>query len=470
MSVLLVACDKEAGFSSSPSLRLEFSSDTIAFDTLFAEVGSPTAAMVVRNRNGEGIRISSVSLASGGNSGFSVLVDGQYGDYMSDLEIRAKDSILVLASAFFPKGGKEQPQVLSDSLLFCLENGVTQYVTLLAYCRNATFLRGVEFVSDTAMAPGHYIVYDSLVVGENAVLTVPASTTLYFHDKAFMKVKGTLNANGQPGSPVVMRGDRTDNMFSYLPYDRVPGQWAGISFSGTSNDNYLAHCDIHSANYGILVERGDTSRHRITIESSKICNFHGNALELVMARADVVNSLIANSQGNCVKVVGGDVSFVHCTIANFYVWRQRDVALALHNSIEGEPAPLRKALFDNCVVLGSKDDEIMGYLANYGDSIPCSSNYRFVNSFLNTVATDDTCFVDVLYDSRDNEFFGDSHFRLVDNSIFMYDFHLSENSPARGIASDVYLNLLPCDMDGVVRAPGNVDAGCYQFVETSADE
>lgn len=464
LSVLLVACNEEAGFSSSPSLRLEFSSDTITFDTIFAEVGSPTAAITVRNPNGDGVRIKGVSLAGGDSSFFNVLVDGQYGEYMSDLEIRAKDSILVLASVYPQKGKKEQPLMLSDSLVFTLESGVQQFVALLAYSREVTFMRGVELETDTALAPGHYVVYDSLVVGENAKLSIPRSTTLYFHDKAYLRVKGTLDVAGVPGAPVVMRGDRTDNMFSYLPYDRIPGQWGGVIFTATSNNNNLVHCDIHSASFGVKVEKGDTVVQRISIESSKIHNFHGNALELVMSRATVRNSLFANSQGNCVKIVGGNVEFVHCTIANFYVWKQRDVALALYNSYEGEPAPLGYALFDNCVVLGSKDDEVMGYFVDYGDSIPHSLNYRFVNSLLNTVEADDTCFVNVEYDSRDNEIFGDGHFRLVDNSIFMYDFHLSDVSSARGKASDFYLHVMPYDIDGVLRESGSVDAGCYQYV------
>ena len=121
----------------------------------------------------------------------------------------------------------------------------------------------------------------------------------------------------------------------------------GIILASSSNGNVIGYCDIHSAEYGIKVEPGDTTVQRLTIMSSSLQNFTGNALELNASRASVENTLIANAQGNCVKVVGGDVTFVHCTIANFYVWRQRDVALALHNSIDGAPAPLNRALFAN---------------------------------------------------------------------------------------------------------------------------
>ena len=465
MSVLLVACNEDADFSSNPSLRLEFSCDTVSFDTLFTDLVSPTAKFVVRNRNDNALRISSVQLLSGGESGFSVLVDGQYGSYMRDLEIRARDSLYVLASVNVERNGADVPLLVKDSLLFTLESGVQQGILMLAYGRDVTFLNGWNVAADTKLAAGHYVVYDSLKVEPGVTLTLEPGTTLYFHDKAYMKVAGTLKAVGEPGAPIVFRGDRTDNMFSYLPYDRIPGQWDGIVIDSLSNGNHFAYCDIHSANYGIKVERGDTVAQRITIESSKVQNFHGNALELVMARATVSNSLFANAQGNCVKVVGGDVAFVHCTIANFYVWRQRDVALALHNSIDGAPAPLNRALFANCVIAGSREDEVMGYLNSLGGSLQSAANYRFENSLVNTVDVADSCFVDVKYDSLAVEPFGKSHFRLVDNDIFDYDFHLSAESTARGIASETYLSGLPVDIDGVTRVAGAVDAGCFQYVE-----
>ena len=88
LSVILVSCNEDADFSSNPSLRLEFSCDTVSFDTLFTQKNSPTAMFVVRNRNKEALRISDVRLASGGQSGFSILVDGQSGNMMRDLELR----------------------------------------------------------------------------------------------------------------------------------------------------------------------------------------------------------------------------------------------------------------------------------------------------------------------------------------------------------------------------------------------
>ena len=466
MSVLFVACYEDAGFSSSPSLRLAFSVDTVSFDTIFTDRVSPSVMFVVHNRNKNSLRINEVRLGSGGESGFNVLVDGQYGTVMRDLEIRAKDSLFVVASVKLEKNGLNVPFKVKDSLIFTLESGVEQKVFLVAHGRDVVFMYGDSIISDKTFAAGHYVIYDSLTVAKDVVLNIEKGATFYFHDKACLKVRGTLNIKGDYDSPVVFRGDRTDNLFSYLPYDRVPGKWGGVLIDSTSNGNVIEHCDIHGAEFGIKVEKGDTTVQRLTISSSKLQNFTGNALETYVAHVSVENSLIANAQGNCVKVVGGDVSFIHCTIANFYVWKQRDVALALHNSFEGEPMPLYGASFKNCVITGTKDDEVMGYFTEYDETVPYAINYYFENSLINTVDTQDEYFVNVIYDRPDIPPFAKEHFTKIDNEVFDYDFHLTEISTARGVATDAFLDVLPYDLDGAVRKADVVDAGCYQFVET----
>ena len=470
VSVFVVACSDDADFSSDPSLRLEFSGDTISFDTLFTEIGSPTASFTVFNRNGSSLRVNSVALGGGDSSPFRVNVDGQYGNDIRDVEIRKNDSIFVFVNVALDRNDRDIPFEVRDSLVFTLESGHRQWVQLVAYGQDATVLRAPLFDSDTTLAAGAYIIHDSLTVADGCRLALSEGCSLYFHSGAWMNVRGSLSALGSKGRPVVFRGDRTDNLFDYLPYDRVPGQWGGITFQPTSNGNILDHCDLHSANYGLRMLSGDTTVQRLTVTNSSICNFSGNAFECENARVDVGNTLIANAGGNCVKVVGGSVRFVHCTIANFYVWTQRETALALHNMLEGSVAPLREALFANCVISGSKNDEIMGYLYELGDTIPDGANYRFVSSLLNTrpAADDDENFVNIVWDDKEITPFGKEHFALVDNSIYKYDFHLDSLSSARGIADGAYSALFSVDLDGVARPVENGDAGCFQYVEVES--
>lgn len=472
LSVIIVACNDDTDFSSNPSHRLTFSGDTIAFDTLFTDVPSSRGGMMVYNNNDEALRISSVELLSGGESGFRVLVDGQYGTFMQDIELWSKDSLFLFAELTPPRNGAASPLKVEDKLRFTLESGVQQDVVLLAYGRDVSFMRAVTVNSDSVITAGHYVVYDSLVVAPGATLTIEPGATLYFHDKVPMVVRGSLSAVGTKEQPVIFRGDRTDNIFSYLPYDRLPGQWDGIVLASTSNGNKFEYCDIHSANYGIKMEAGDSTVQRLAMNASRLENFYGNALELVQAHARVTNTLLANAGGNCVKIVGGKVSFIHCTIANFFVYKVRDVALTLHNSYGTTPAPLYGADFVNCVITGSKKDELMGYLSNLGDTVPHCKNYHFENTLINTVVGEDENFVNVTVDESETSPFAAEHFRTIDHDIFLYDFHLTEGSTARSIGGDALLDdeKLRYDKDGVVRDSGFVDAGCYQFVAAEENE
>ena len=464
LSVFVASCSDDTDFSSNPDLRLSFSSDTISFDTLFTETGSPTSSFLAFNRSGSSLKISDVRLGGGSSSPFRVNVDGQHGYDIRDVDVRSKDSIFIFVNVALDRNDDDLPLMVSDSLVFTLESGVVQQVQLVACGRNAERLRGVCFEADTVLSPISYIVYDSLVVAPGASLTLPAGCELYFHAGAGVQVYGSLKALGTKDSPVLFRGDRTDNLLDYLPYDRVPGQWKGITFHAESNSNILDWCDIHSADYGVHIVSGDTTVQRLNLVNSKLCNFSGNALESENATMTVENSLVANAGGNCVKVVGGSVQFVHCTIANFYVWKQRDVALALHNTLQGTVAPLRKALFANCIITGSKNDEIMGYFYELGDTMPNAANYRFVSSLLNTrAAEDDTNFVDIIWDEKDVYPFAKEHFALIDNSVYKYDFHLDSLSTARGIASKEYSQSFSLDLDCMARPIESADAGCYIY-------
>ena len=98
LSVFVASCSDDTDFSSNPDLRLSFSSDTISFDTLFTETGSPTSSFLVFNRNGSSLKISDVRLGGGSSSPFRVNVDGQHGYDIRDVDVRRKDSIFVFVN------------------------------------------------------------------------------------------------------------------------------------------------------------------------------------------------------------------------------------------------------------------------------------------------------------------------------------------------------------------------------------
>ena len=71
LAFLFPACDGlEDHYSTNPTYRLSFSTDTLAFDTVFSTIGSTTRQFMIYNRNNEPLNIESVMLASGEATGF----------------------------------------------------------------------------------------------------------------------------------------------------------------------------------------------------------------------------------------------------------------------------------------------------------------------------------------------------------------------------------------------------------------
>ena len=230
-TAFMVSCADDESFSSSRNDLLAFSMDTVCLDTTFSNVPTPTRSFWVYNHTGKGLRCSSVRLENGNQTGYRVNVDGSFlgqtaGFQTQNVEVRKGDSIRVFVELTSRQQYQDDPQLVEDNLLFQLESGVQQKVNLKAYSWDATLLNNPTIRKDSTIRDSKPIViYGGMKVDSLATLTIGAGTRLYFHENAGLKVYGTLHVQGEQGKEVVMRGDRIDNMFDYLPYDRTPGQW-----------------------------------------------------------------------------------------------------------------------------------------------------------------------------------------------------------------------------------------------------
>ena len=159
----MVACRDERGYSTDPSHRLTFSTDTISFDTLFTEISSATYSFLIYNRNSHDLRITDARLAGGGGSPYRINLDGMAGTSFSDITVRGGDSLFAFVEVTVDPRGYDTPFQVRDSLLFALESGTTQQVQLSAYGQDATVIRGLVVSNDTRLtARRPYLVYDSL--------------------------------------------------------------------------------------------------------------------------------------------------------------------------------------------------------------------------------------------------------------------------------------------------------------------
>ena len=145
MSAVSVSCISD-DFTTSSSDILTFSSDTLSFDTVFTDLGTPTARLKVFNRASKAVNISSIRMRND-DGVFSMNVDGVSGKTFENVEIRANDSIFIFVECLIASNDDARPFLVEGQMDF-VTNGVTQTVTLEAYGQNVNRLRGMTIERD----------------------------------------------------------------------------------------------------------------------------------------------------------------------------------------------------------------------------------------------------------------------------------------------------------------------------------
>ncbi len=260
-----------------------------------------------------------------------------------------------------------------------------------------------------------------------------------------------------------MRGDRTDRMFDYLPYDRVSGQWQGIHLYSSSTQNSISYADIHSTMDGIVCDSAafDSITPRLSLANVTIHNCKGVGLAAYNSNVTLVNCQITNTLDDCVAIYGGRAAMAYCTLAQFYPFEgDRGVALRFSSKRGETDYPLHFFECYNTLVTGYADDEVMG---EAGDSLVTFS-YYFANCILRTPAITDSAqlvnFSNVVFEQANDSVQGADHFYNIDADNQYYDFHLDSVSTAIGRA--VVIEGCGIDRDGKER--GSLpDIGCYQY-------
>lgn len=474
LAILMASCSDDDSFSASPSLRLEFSADTVDLDTTFSRVPTTTRTFWVYNRSNDGIRCGSVRLRNGNQTGFRVNVDGVYlgqasGYQVNDVEIRKGDSLRVFVELTSAETHTDAPQLLEDDLVFALESGVEQKVNLRAWSWDATLIGKLKIRRDTLIQSiKPIVIQEGLEVDSNATLTIGAGTTLYFANRAGIDVYGTLKTTGTPEANVVLRGDRIDNMFDYLPYDRVSGQWQGIKLHASSFDNELNYTDLHSAYNGIVCDSTASDRMKLRLYNSIVHNCQGYGLYSVGGQLDLYNSQITNASIDCVSIAGGNVVMRHCTLAQFFPFDLGSpvgVALRFGDQYGDNTIPLTRFEVINSIVTGYSSDEIMGNFADLDQA-----TYFFDHCLLRTGKPEnieETHYNGVIWENpEDTTASGRKNFIRIDYDQQAFDFHLDSLSHAIDSAAVLNDNWGRTDRDGYARDE-RPDIGCYEYRKPS---
>lgn len=383
---LLPGCEpKEEIVTRDTSARLEFSADTLLFDTVFVQTGTVTKRLWVYNRNRRAVRVEQIALKAA-SSPYTLTVNGDSGPLAQDVEIRGRDSLLLLVKATLGPGAENKPFLVEDQVQF-RTNGNEQQVALVAYGQNAYFHRAEVLACNTVWRNDKpHVVYDFVRVDAGCTLTIEEGARIYMHAGSGVVIRGRLLVNPdlaptdelKPDDPRFVRfaGDRLEPA-----YDEIPGQWRGIQFDATSQGNVVRFAEIKNAGFGLLVFNPENRQPRpsVLVENTIIKNISGASLNFASGSANFDGAGILSFSGdftlrNCLLtncgeyavrgLQGGNFALNFCTVANYTSGFVRPTpslsfsdVLTLANGQPGPSVPPTVSIL-NSIIWGNNAEEI----------------------------------------------------------------------------------------------------------------
>ena len=473
------SCRKDQ-ITTDSSAQLDFSADTVLFDTVFTTIGSTTQLLKVYNNNDQAVSISNIQLEGGNNSMFRMNVDGVPGVNFSDVEIDAGDSMFVFIEVTVDPGNQNLPFIVEDQVLF-RTNGNDQIVQLTAWGQDANFHGGLGSISllgcdEIWNADKPHVIYGVVVVDEDCSLTINQGVQVFCHRGAGIYVGGgTLEVLGVLGNEVCFQGDRLEPEFA-----NVPGQW-GIELNFEFEDQFgvqeatvvrggiwLSQCEgsridyaiLKNGNIGVQVDTVKTAgTDALQITNTKIQNMSAIGLLAQGAEMSGYNNLITNCGRACgAFTIGGSYRFDHCTFANYWgEGTRQDPSFVLNNFYVDvnnniRVRPLENTLFRNCIMWGNNagltDFNEFAVAIQEDEFVPPAS-YFFSNCAVDTDedVEDPTFYLNILNGAT-------PPFTSVNSN----DFTLNNST---SIWQCPFVDTAPIDLAGVGRF-SNIEKGCYE--------
>ena len=483
---VLASCRKDAQFTDESGIQLDFSRDTVLFDTIFTTIGSITKRFVVRNPSNNAIRID-IALEGGTPSPFRINVDGSSGIQFDDVEVLGNDSLFIFVEATLDQSNSSNPFIFEDHILF-ITNGTQQEVLLLAWGQDAHFIYPDQAIQglppfsyiaggydengnqicETVTWPNDlpYVIYGYGVVDSCCTLIIDPGVQVYFHGGAGLWVyrHGQIKANADLGQEIVFQGDRLEPFYSELP-----GQWDRIWLNEgpAGNTNEFTHVVIKNALVGIQCENfplypdEPTSGTRLILDKVKIRNCSAAGILSRNYSIKASNLLVGDcGQYGVALTGGGEYDFNHFTIANYWDYEIRQTPGFYMNNVYPDinntlqVRAITNSTFVNGLVHGSNSNE---FQLEFND-LQLPTGLNFSNTMVKTEqSTNDPAYFDggTMYRNQ-NPAFVDVPGR---------NFHIGSNSYARGRGTPTGDPNGIRDLDEVDRGmDGAWDLGCYEFV------
>lgn len=466
--VAFASC-KDDEITTDPQYRLDYSVDTLCFDSIFGGYLSPYQTLKVYNHSGVRINIASINYASS-HSYFMLNINGKNRQNVSNVEIADGDSMYIFVQTTGETSGSDLPFALFDSISFSY-NGNVDYVYLSAISETPIVLDHFIVSSDTTLSSTQpYFVKDTLKVEEGATLNIEAGVRLYFYNGASIYVDGSLNCNGDVNNPIQMRYFRADDLYEETKYFLAPGNWNGVWLSQKSGDCKILSTNIIGAYRNLVVDSAFTDR-KVIIGNSQIYNAKQGSMVAEASQIYAYNTLFANGGYYNVYLTDGNYLFNHCTIASYLEFGSSDrKAALLLNKRDGLTVEL-----NNSIVCGDLNRDVKGVKKNSDlDNLEKNLNDAIADS---TFRLDIACCAlsrtDSLTSGNNYGNKWDCKFNFYDPNdksdlnYFYVDFKVDSLSTFRTIGSDAILKLYPecaTDINGKSRVDDEYpDAGAIEF-------
>lgn len=483
-ALVLAGCRRDQLFTDDPGARLEFTQDTVLFDTIFTTVSSITKRFVARNPNNRAVRVN-IALEGGSPSPFRINVDGASGLSFEGVEIPGGDSIYVFVEATLDQNNQSNPLVLEDHILFNT-NGNEQQVLLVAWGQDAHFFfpdRAIQgfppfsiiageddqgnTICETVTWPNDkpYVIYGYAVVDSCSTLRIDPGVRVHVHGGGGLWIYrwGRILAEGTVEQPITFQSDRLEPLYAELP-----GQWDRIWINDgpAGQDHLLQNVVVKNALVGIqcetwpLIPDAPTSAARLNLNNVQVRNCSAAGILSRNYRITSNNLLVGDcGQYSVALTGGGEYKFYHSTIANFWDYEIRQTPAFIMTNTYGDITgavqvrAIENSEFLNGIIHGSNPNE---FQLEFNDAVPPQVTFdrMMLRTDQNTSDPVRFPFQDRIHRNQDPGFV----------NVAERNFQLGEGAFARNKGTSSTLEAIR-DLKGDLRNcdGGGFDLGCYEW-------
>ncbi|AEA45133.1 right-handed parallel beta-helix repeat-containing protein [Fluviicola taffensis] len=361
------ACKKKNLFGDG---NLNFSTDTLIFDTVFTTIGSTTKYFKIYNPQNKALKITDVQLMGGSNSPFKLNLDGLQGTSFSDLEIEKGDSLFCFVEVKLSVNGQNLPLIVEDSVRF-RTNGEDQYVKLAVWGQDMYYHYsdfsipnglGLNLNEGTWPNDKPHVIFNRAFVDSAKTLNIIEGTKIHLHKGAILwNYKGTLNIDGAYNNKVIIQGDRLEGS-----YQDVPGQYYGI-YLQEARPSIINNAVIKNSIAGIHVDSRDAAfnQNTLTISNTEIFNAASYGLFLFNGPKVYGENVLVHSTGvhSLLVIQGADFTFNQCNFLGYGSGEGSTPAVGISNHYTNSQgttmvAQIPNANFNNCVIYGSTGEHL----------------------------------------------------------------------------------------------------------------